>query len=239
VSRVTTTPTGRALAERSLASLRGDARVVAFETNVHALAPGVIFALDTYARAELEGDPSLLVIASTLGGLHDGAWSHSVRVVFAGAPFRPPQRTPKPRLVGVQSAVVVGPKGEEIHTDELGRVRVQFAWDREGKLDEESSCWIRVSQGWAGAAYGMAMIPRVGQEVLVGFANGDPDEPLVVGRMYNATAPVPHGLPANATVSAWRSDSSPGSEGYNEIRYDDAKGEELVYVQAEKNLRRW
>ncbi len=231
-------PTGRALAERFLASLRGDARVVSFETNVHALAPGVVFALDTYPRAELEGDPSLLVIASTLGGPHDGAWSHEVKVVLAGAPFRPARRTPKPRLVGVQSAVVVGPEGEEIHTDELGRVRVQFPWDREGKLDEHSSCWIRVSQGWAGAAHGMAMIPRVGQEVLVAFANGDPDEPLVVGRMYNATAPVPQRLPANATVSAWRSDSSPGSDGYNEIRYDDAKGEELVYVQAEKNLRR-
>lgn len=229
---------GRALAERSLASLRGDARVVAFETNVHALAPGVVFALETHGRAELGGDPSLLVIASTLGGLHDGAWSHQVEVVLAGAPYRPPRRSPKPRLVGVQSAVVVGPKGEEIHTDELGRVRVQFPWDREGKLDEESSCWIRVSQGWAGAAYGMSMIPRVGQEVLVAFANGDPDEPLIVGRMYNATAPVPHRLPADATVSAWRSDSSPGSGGYNEIRYDDAKGEELVYVQAEKNLRR-
>lgn len=229
---------GRAYAERSLASLRGDARTVVFETNVHALAPGVIFALDTYARAELEGDPSLLVVASSFGGQHDGAWSHSVRVVVAGRAYRPPQRTPKPRIVGVQSAVVVGPKDEEIHTDELGRVRVQFAWDREGELDERSSCWIRVSQGWAGAAYGMAMIPRVGQEVLVGFANGNPDEPLIVGRMYNATSPVPHGLPANATVSAWRSDSSPGSEGYNEIRYDDAKGEELVYVQAEKNLRR-
>jgi type VI secretion system secreted protein VgrG len=160
-----------------------------------------------------------------------------VQAVLAGAPFRPAQRTPKPRIVGVQCAVVVGPKGEEIHTDELGRVRVQFAWDRVGRRDDASSCWVRVSQGWGGASFGMAMIPRIGHEVLVGFADGDPDLPFVVGRMYNTTAPVPHALPQSQTISTWKSDSSPGSEGFNEIRYDDAKGEELVYQQAERNQR--
>jgi type VI secretion system secreted protein VgrG len=139
---------------------------------------------------------------------------------------------------GVQSATVVGPKGQEIHTDEFGRVRVQFPWDRQGKGDDNSSCWIRVSQGWAGTGYGMIVIPRIGQEVLVGFLGGDPDQPIVVGRVFNATQAVPYKLPEHKTRSTWKSDSSMGSNGFNEIMFEDLKGKELVYVQAEKNLRK-
>jgi type VI secretion system secreted protein VgrG len=232
---------GRALAERMLASLRSDARVVAFDTNVLALRPGEICALDTLPRADLADAPPLLVVGSTLSGRHDGEWAHTVEVVRAGAAYRPARRTPKPKLVGVQSAMVVGPAGDEIHVDELGRVRVQFPWDREGKADDASSCWVPVSQGWSGSGYGMVAIPRIGQEVLVGFVEGDPEAPVIVGRMYNATAPVPHALPAQSTVSAWKSQTSPrgsGGEGFNEIRFDDRKREELVVVQAERNMRR-
>jgi type VI secretion system secreted protein VgrG len=160
------------------------------------------------------------------------------QAVFTDAPYRPAITTPKPDVVGVQSATVVGPKGQEIHTDEFGRVRVQFPWDREGKSDELSSCWIRVSQGWAGTGYGMIVLPRVGQEVLVGFLQGDPDQPIVVGRVFNATQQVPYGLPGNKTRSTWKSDSSPGSGGFNEIMFEDLQGQELVYVQAEKNRRK-
>jgi type VI secretion system secreted protein VgrG len=138
----------------------------------------------------------------------------------------------------VQSAVVVGPAGEDIHTDEFGRVRVQFHWDREGRFDERSSCWVRVSQGWAGGAYGMVALPRVGQEVLVGFIEGDPDQPVVVGRVFNNTTRVPYKLPEQRTVSTWKSNSTPGSEGFNEILLDDAAGGERVYIQAEKDLEK-
>ncbi|MCA9617427.1 MAG: type VI secretion system tip protein VgrG, partial [Myxococcales bacterium] len=123
----------------------------------------------------------------------------------------------------------------EIHTDEFGRVRVQFHWDREGALDERSSCWIRVSQAWAGASFGMMVIPRVGQEVLVDFFDGDPDRPIVVGRVYNNTTRVPYPLPENKTRSTWKSDSSPGSGGFNEIMFEDRKGAELMSIQAERN----
>lgn len=157
--------------------------------------------------------------------------------VPADVPFRAAARTPKPKAYGVQSATVVGPKGQEIHTDEFGRVRVQFPWDREGKNDEGSSCWMRVSQGWAGTGFGMISLPRIGQEVLVGFLEGDPEQPMVVGRVFNQTHPVPYKLPEDKTISAWKSDSSLGSGGYNEVKYEDKKGAELFYEQAEKNRR--
>src|SRR5262249_48007759 len=136
---------------------------------------------------------------------------------FADHRYRPPHRTARPRIDGLQSAIVVGPEGEEIHTDEFGRIRVQFHWDRRGARDEKSSCWVRVSQGWAGGGQGMIVLPRIGQEVLIAYLEGDPDRPIVVGRCFNMTASVPHALPANKTKSAWRSESSPRSGGYNEI----------------------
>jgi type VI secretion system secreted protein VgrG len=115
---------------------------------------------------------------------------------------------------------------------------VQFHWDREGTFSDASSCWMRVSQGWAGGGYGMIAVPRVGHEVLVAFLEGDPDNPIVVGRVYNATSRVPWDLPAHRTRSGWRTDSSPGSGGFNEIMFEDAKGHELVRVQAEKDLEK-
>src|SRR5262249_21062448 len=143
----------------------------------------------------------LLVTELSIEGAHGEEWTASAQAVFAEHPHRPALKTPKPAIQGLQSAVVVGPPGDEIHTDEHGRVRVQFHWDREGKHDEGSSCWMRVSQGWAGASYGMVAIPRVGHEVLVAFLEGDPDHPVVVGRLYNATAPVPYELPRHKTRS--------------------------------------
>jgi type VI secretion system secreted protein VgrG len=158
--------------------------------------------------------------------------------VFADVTYRPPLTTPKPVIHGLQSAMVVGPKGEEIHTDEVGRVRVQFHWDRAAPFDDNSSLWMRVSQGWGGGGYGMMAIPRVGHEVLVAFLEGDPDHPVVVGRVHNGTAPVPHKLPQNKTATSLRSASSPGGEGFNELTFDDARGRELVFVHAERNLKK-
>jgi len=150
-------------------------------------------------------------------------------------PFRPPKVTPPAIVHGTQTAIVVGPKGEEIYTDEFGRVKVQFHWDREGKYDEKSSCWIRVSQGWAGQNWGMMFLPRVGQEVIVDFIEGDPDRPIITGRVYNGEKKVPYDLPNEKTKSTVLSNSSLGGGGSNEIRFEDKKGKEEIYVHAQKD----
>jgi type VI secretion system secreted protein VgrG len=155
----------------------------------------------------------------------------------ADIPYRPPLTTPRPMIRGPQTAIVTGPAGEEIHTDKYGRVKIQFPWDREGKLDENSSCWVRVSQPWAGTGFGGIMIPRIGQEVIVEFLEGDPDQPIVTGRVYNAQAMPPYGLPANATQSGLKSNSSKGGGGSNELRFEDKKGEEQVYLHAQHDMQ--
>jgi type VI secretion system secreted protein VgrG len=152
--------------------------------------------------------------------------------------FRPARTTPKPLVHGAQTAVVVGPPGEEIYTDNHGRIKVQFHWDRDGKKNDKSSCWIRVSQPWAGKNWGAIWLPRIGQEVVVDFLEGDPDCPIIVGRLYNAEQPVPYGLPANMTQSGFKSRSSKGggTEDYNEIRFEDKKGQEMITVHAQYDM---
>ncbi|QFT24632.1 Phage-related baseplate assembly protein [Pseudomonas sp. THAF187a] len=150
-------------------------------------------------------------------------------------PYRPPLEHPKPRILGSQSAVVTGPAGEEIHCDEYGRVKVQFFWDREGQADDKTSCWLRVSSSWAGDRYGAITIPRIGMEVLVTFLEGDPDQPLVTGCLYHAEHVVPYDLPTNKTRSVFKTLSSPGGGGYNELRIEDRKGAEQIYVHAQRD----
>ncbi len=152
-------------------------------------------------------------------------------------PYRPQRKTPKPVIAGCQTAVVVGPKGEEIFTDKYGRVKVQFHWDREKKLDEGSSCWLRVGTVWAGRQWGAIHIPRIGQEVIVEFVEGSPDEPIIVGSVYNADTMPPYKLPEHKTRSGIMSRSSlgGGSMNFNEIRFEDKKGKEQLYIHAEKN----
>ncbi|MDB6087522.1 MAG: baseplate hub subunit and tail lysozyme [Gammaproteobacteria bacterium] len=161
----------------------------------------------------------------------------SVEAVDAREPYRPARTTPKPVVQGTQTAVVVGPKGEEIYTDEFGRIKVQFHWDRYGKLDENSSCFVRVGQVWAGKNWGALHIPRIGQEVIVSFLEGDPDHPLVIGSVYNGSQKPPYDLPDNMTQSGIKSRSSKGGtrENYSELRFEDKKGSELVYLHAEKD----
>ena len=155
-------------------------------------------------------------------------------------PFRPARLIPKPIVHGPQTAVVVGKAGEEIWTDKYGRVKLQFHWDREGKSDENSSCWIRVSQIWAGKNWGSMHIPRIGQEVVVSFLEGDPDRPLVIGRVYNEDLMPPYPLPDGQTQSGIlsRSTKSGTPETYNELRFEDKKGEEMVYLHSQKNFER-
>jgi type VI secretion system secreted protein VgrG len=156
--------------------------------------------------------------------------------IGADQAFRTSRTTPKPTVSGPQTAIVVGPSGEEIHTDEYGRVKVKFHWDRYSKADENSSCWIRVAQVWAGKNWGAIYTPRIGQEVIIDFLEGDPDQPIITGRVYNAQAKPPYDLPTNKTMSTLKSNSSKGGEGFNEIRFEDKKGEEQIFIHAEKNL---
>jgi type VI secretion system secreted protein VgrG len=155
-------------------------------------------------------------------------------------PFRPARITPRPRVQGPQTAVVVGPKGEEIYTDKYGRVKVQFFWDREGKKDENSSCWIRVAENWAGKNWGFVFNPRIGQEVIVDFLEGDPDRPIITGRVYNAEQMPPYDLPANQTQSVvkTRSSKNGSTDNFNELRFEDKKDSEEIYFHAEKDFNR-
>jgi len=150
-------------------------------------------------------------------------------------PFRPALRHPKPKVLGSQTAVVTGPAGEEIHCDEYGRVKVQFHWDRHGQADDKTSCWLRVSSSWAGDRYAGIAIPRVGMEVLVTFLEGDPDQPLVTGCLYHKEHQVPYDLPANKTRTVFKTLSSPGGGGYNELRIEDRKGAEQIYIHAQRD----
>ena len=154
-----------------------------------------------------------------------------------GSPtFRPITKTPKPIIYGSQTALVVGPAGEEIFTDKYGRVKVQFYWDREGKNNESSSCWVRVAQGWAGNKWGIMFIPRIGMEVIVNFLEGDPDQPIIVGCVYNPETMPPYKLPDEKTKSTIKTNSSKGGGGFNEIRFEDKKGSEQIFMHGEKDL---
>ena len=153
--------------------------------------------------------------------------------------IRTPRTTPEPVVQGSQTAVVVGKSGEEIWVDNHGRVKVQFHWDRDGRKDENSSCWVRVASTWAGKNWGFIQIPRIGQEVIVDFLEGDPDRPIITGRVYNADQTPPYTLPANQTQSGVKSRSSKsgGSDNFNEIRLEDKKGSEQIFIHAEKDLK--
>lgn len=226
---------GKARAARELQALRAGARSVLFESNAFDLAPGTVFSIDGHPHAALPPSARLLVTAVEMTADLQGAWKLRAEAVPADVPYRLPPRARRPVAHGFQSAKVVGPAGQEIHTDEFGRVRVQFPWDREGKNDERSSCWVRVHEGWGGLGYGMQALPRIGQEVLVSFLEGDPEQPIILGRAYNAVEQVPYKLPSNRTRSTWKSNSSMGGGGFNEIMYEDLKGQELVWEQAEKD----
>ena len=207
--------------------------------------PGVSFKLKMHYREDTNKDYFLTsVIHSAQDSTYrqDKGKSHYYNNSFTAIPktvsYRPPRDTERPTVRGVQPALVVGPKDEEIWVDSYGRVKVQFYWDRVGQKNEKSSCWVRVSQIWAGKNWGGITIPRIGQEVLVDFLEGDPDRPIIVGRVYNADQTVPYGLPANQTQSGIKSRSSKNgtSSNYNEIRFEDLKGSEKITVWAEKDM---
>ncbi|OJT17380.1 hypothetical protein BO221_45515 [Archangium sp. Cb G35] len=215
------------------------------ESDCERLAPGRLFTLQEHAREDYNGryllthvshegsQPQVMEEESQQG---EFSYSNYFTCIPEKVPYRPARATPRPHVRGVQTAVVVGPSGEEIHVDEWGRVKVQFHWDREGKQDENSSCWVRVSQLWAGEGWGAMFIPRIGQEVIVDFIEGDPDRPLVIGRVYNGSNLVPYELPAHKTKSTIKSNSSQGGNGYNELRFEDEKHKEQFFMHAERNM---
>ncbi len=200
---------GARKAKNRLLGRRHDAKVVSFESNVLELAPGSILGVLGHPHRTLAANAGLLVTVATLEGEHDGDWRIQVDAAPTAVPYRPDPVTPKPEVRGLESATVVGPGGEEIYTDEFGRVRVHFHWDRESRRDQTSSCWLPTNQPWAGDGFGGVNLPRIGQEVLVEFLGGDPDRPVVIGRVYTETNPVPDALPKYKHVAGIFSESSP------------------------------
>ncbi|MFO0551602.1 MAG: type VI secretion system tip protein TssI/VgrG [Polyangiaceae bacterium] len=195
--------------EQRLAARRGSAKRIVFESNAIDLTPGTLMSVSNHPHRALAGGEKLLVTEALLTGDHDSEWVVHAEVVSGNEPHPPAMKTPRPRVVGLESATVVGADGEDIHTDEYGRIRVHFHWDRESQRDQNSSCWIPSSQPWSGAGFGGVNLPRVGQEVLVQFLGGDPDRPVVVGRVYTETQGVPYSLPKYKNVSGIRSETTP------------------------------
>ncbi len=220
--------------------------VISGSSVCRAFSSGYKFDLKEHYRDDMNDSYVLTEVqhVATVGSYSQGAsdnpahYSNHFTCMPASVPFRPARVTPKPFVQGPQTALVVGKSGEEIWVDKYGRIKVQFYWDRQGQKDENSSCWIRVSQPWGGKGWGAMWIPRMGQEVVVSFVEGDPDRPLITGRVYNADQTVPYTLPDHQTVSTFMSRSSKGGStaNYNEIRFEDKQGNEQIFMNAERDM---
>ncbi|MDR6926676.1 type VI secretion system tip protein VgrG [Pseudomonas sp. BE134] len=242
---------GKQLANRALERHQADYRQANGRSNQRHLRCGHFVDMFEHPRASWNGlwlltgvehvglQPQVLEESITDASPQED-FSQGYRNHFVATPwdviFRPALEHPKPRITGSQHAIVTGPPGEEIYCDEYGRVKVQLPWDREGQNNEQSSCWLRVATGWAHDRYGSVLIPRVGMEVLVGFTEGDPDKPFILNCLPNASTPVPLDLPAEHTRSIFRSQSSPGGGGYNELRIEDKKGAEEIALRAQRDF---
>lgn len=236
---------GDQYAKVRLEELEARRSVIRGQSSCRGFSSGYRFSLQDHYRDDLNQAYVLISIAHSAqdtsyraGRAGQFSYRNSFEAIPLATPFRPLRRARKPIVTGSQTAVVVGKSGEEIWVDKYGRVRVQFFWDRLGKKDENSSCWIRVSQVWSGKNWGWITIPRIGQEVVVDFLEGDPDRPLIIGRVYNADQTTPYTLPDNQTQSGIKSRSSKsgGAANFNEIRFEDLKGSELLSLHAEKDM---
>ncbi|WP_263064623.1 type VI secretion system Vgr family protein [Dickeya dadantii] len=236
-------PSGKAFTGYRLDALRAGAMTGAGESNAAELRPGGTFTLTEHPNPAF--NLAWQVVAVTHSGQQPQALeeesggepttiSNSFEVVKATTTWRAAMPY-KPMVDGPQIATVVGPAGEEIYCDEFGRVKLQFPWDRYGASDDQSSCWVRVSQGWAGGQYGLIAIPRIGHEVVVSFLEGDPDQPIVTGRTFHATNPSPYPLPASKTRTSLRTSTHKGA-GFNELRFEDQAGQEEVFIHAQKDM---
>ncbi|APS31241.1 type VI secretion system tip protein VgrG [Pectobacterium brasiliense] len=237
-------PSGKAFSGYRLDALRSGAVTSEGESNCAGLMPGNTFTLTEHPNATLNA------VWQTVSVTHVGQQPQALEEESGGEPttmsnsFAVVKGTTtwraampyKPMVDGPQIATVVGPTGEEIYCDPYGRVKLQFPWDRYGASNDQSSCWVRVSQGWAGGQYGMIAIPRIGHEVIVSFLEGDPDQPIVTGRTFHATNPSPYPLPANKTRTVLRTKTHQG-EGFNELRFEDQAGQEEIYIHGQKDLK--
>jgi type VI secretion system secreted protein VgrG len=233
---------GQQISDRLVESARADSERCSAEGDAFAASVGSTIEVKSGPKAS---PVKYLIVATThvySGGKYRGGsggedeLSVQMELIPATVQFRPLQKTPRPRIYGPQTAIVAGAQGEEIDTDKHGRIKVHFHWDRVQEGGSTSSCWIRVAQSVAGAKWGGFVLPRIGQEVVVEFLNGDPDAPLVTGAVYNGANDVPYALPANKTRSTFKSRSTPKSQGFNELRIEDKAGSEEVFFHAEKDL---
>jgi len=236
------------LAKVRAEQLQASQSVVRSGGDAAGLSAGRIFKLTGHPRKDFNS--KYLIVTAVIEITSDSAQTQlvaeeapQVRVaiesVEADTPYRPQRGTARPLIQGSQTARVVGPAGKEIWSDKYGRVKVQFHWDRLGKSDDASSCWVRVASTWAGKNWGAQHVPRVGQEVVVSFLEGDPDRPLIIGSVFNAEAMPPYDLPANATRSGLKSRTSldGAADNFNELSFEDKKGAEEIYLHAEKDLQ--
>ena len=242
-----TATNGQTLATVRMQDLTFRGQVFRGVTNSRLLTTGCKFTLCDAADSSLNIEYTIIQSSLSLKAAEgraddEGELVDALRTTFFAipgtVPFKLAQITPRPTIKGPQTAKIVGETGQEMTTDQYGRVKCKFFWDRSATQDENSSCWIRVSQLWAGLGWGAMAIPRIGQEVIVEFLEGNPDRPIITGRVYNATQTVPYALPANNTKTTIKSNSSQGGGGSNEIRFDDNKGSEEVFFQAQKDYNK-
>jgi type VI secretion system secreted protein VgrG len=243
------TDLGQTIADVRMQAIASDRAVYNGKSNSRKLHSGWKFELDKHTDSAMN-QVYLVVSTDISAGIGEGMSTtedegekrDTYRVIMQAiegtTPFRLHRRIKRPMIRGPQTAKVVGPSGEEIYTDQYGRVKVKFYWDRAETSDEDRTCWIRVSQPWGGANWGAMVIPRIGMEVVVEFLEGNPDRPLITGVVYNATQTVPYSLPANKTQSGFKTNSSPGGSGFNELRFEDKAGEEEVFFQAQKDYNK-
>ncbi|MDP9780474.1 type VI secretion system Vgr family protein [Pseudomonas fluorescens] len=223
---------GDALTKLRVDGLRSQEKRFVGESDCRWLVPGYWFTLAGHEDTTLNID---WVVTSVSHEASHDSYRNRFEAIPKATVYRPARITPKPRM-HTQTALVVGKAGEEIWTDEYGRIKLQFPWDRTGKNDETSSCWVRVVLPWSGKGFGMQFVPRIGQEVIVTFIDGDPDRPLVTGCVYNGDNALPYALPANQTQSGIKTNSSKGGGGFNELRFEDKKDAEEVFLQAQKDF---
>ena len=241
---------GNQYAQVRIQELHAERQRVQGDGNPRGLAVGYLFNLTDHPREDQNQE--YLAVSARYELQSDEFESHQTTdltgelfhcrftAIPSSQPFRAESTTPKPFVHGPQSALVVGPEGKEIWTDKYGRIKVQFPWDRLGKKDENSSCWMRVAQHWGGQNWGFLFIPRIGQEVLVDFLEGDPDRPIITGRVYNANQMPPYALPDAETQSVLKTRSTPKgtAENFNELRFEDKKDSEEIYLHAERDFNR-
>jgi type VI secretion system secreted protein VgrG len=236
---------GENLVKRRMEAEEASFDVVSGASICRSFGPGVKFTVEKHRHSQEEGKEYVITGVShsaRVGSFIAGAgaagstYSNRFTCIPSDKVMRPKQTSPKPQIHGAQTAVVTGPPGEEIYVDKYGRVKVQFHWDREGKMDDKSSCWVRAAMPAAGKGWGFMAIPRIGQEVVVTFLEGDPDQPLITGSVYNPGQMPSRELPGKKSKSGFKTNSTPGGDGHNEITVDDEKGKETVYIHGEKDV---